>query len=67
MTDHELAKSLGIADDDRWPRAIAKLPPEKRRAYERIADVCTELQRWEVGLGAKPKGVIVCGDRRRRQ
>ena len=60
MTDHELAQFLGIADDERWPRAIAKLDPKKRASYERMAKVTMELQLWEAGLGPKPKGVIVC-------
>jgi hypothetical protein len=50
MTDLELAKFLGISDDERYPRVIAKLDPKKRAAYERMADVCVELQFWQDGL-----------------
>ncbi len=64
MTDFELAKFLGIDDDERWPKAIAKLDPKKRAGYERMAQVTVELQLWEVGLGPKPSGVIVCGNHR---
>src|ERR1700674_251893 len=39
MTDLELAKFLGIADDPRWPAAIAGLSPEKRAWFEQLADV----------------------------
>jgi hypothetical protein len=67
MTDLELARLLGIADDARWPRAIAKLPPEKRAAYERMADVFMELQLYEAGLGPKPRGVIICRDPKRSE
>ena len=65
MTDLELAEFLGIADDQRWPRAIAKLAPEKRVAYERMADVCVELRLWQDGFGPKPEGVIVCHEHKR--
>jgi hypothetical protein len=65
MLDLELAKFLGIDDDERWPRAIAKLDPVKRATYERIADVVVELQLWQDGLGPRPKGVIVCHEHQR--
>jgi hypothetical protein len=67
MTDLELAKFLGIADDERWSRAIAKLDPKKRAAYERMADVCVELDLWQAGLGPKPKDVIVCHEHARHK
>jgi hypothetical protein len=65
VTDLELAKFLGIADDERWPRAIAKLDPKKRAMYERMAQVEIELNLWQAGLGPKPEGVIVCHDHKR--
>lgn len=58
MTDEELANFLGIRDDWRWPRAIKNLDPKKRAAYERMADVCMEVNLYEAGLGPKPEGVI---------
>lgn len=67
MTDEELAKFLGIHDDERWPRAIAKLDPKKRAAYERMADVCVEIDLWQAGLGPKPANVIVCHDHKHRR
>lgn len=66
MTDLELAKFLGIDDDDRWPRAIAKLDPVKRATYERMSEVTIELNLWQAGLGPKPKDVIVCHEHKRR-
>jgi hypothetical protein len=60
VTDLELAKFLGIADDERWPRAIAKLDQKKRAVYERMSDVCIELELWQAGLGPKPANIIVC-------
>jgi hypothetical protein len=60
VTDLELARYLGIADDERWPGAIARLDPKKRAAYERMAQVEMELNLWAAGLGPKPAGVIVC-------
>jgi len=62
MTDEQLAEFLGIADDPRWPRAIAKLEPRYRAAYELMARTCVELELWQAGLAPKPKGVIVCRD-----
>ena len=66
MTDLELAKYLGIADDERWPRAIAKLDPAKRATYERMAVVEVELNLYDAGLGPKPQGIIICRDHKRR-
>lgn len=66
MTDLELAKFLGIDDDERWPRAIAKLDPIKRATYERMSEVTIELNLWQAGLGPKPTGVIVCHEHKRR-
>jgi hypothetical protein len=60
MSDLELAKFLGIAEDARWPQAIARLDPKKRAAYERMADVCMEIDLYEAGLGPKPQDVILC-------
>lgn len=66
MDDLELAQGLGIADDPRWPRAIAKLDPKKRATYERMLSVAFELNLWQAGLGPKPENVIVCHDHRRK-
>ena len=66
MTDLELAKFLGIADDPRWPAAIAGLSPEKRAWFEQLADVDRKLRLYELGLGPKPAGVILCHQHRRR-
>lgn len=65
MDDKALAEFLGILDDDRWPKAIASLTPEKRAAYEYMAQVCVELDLWQAGLGPKPIGVLVDFERRR--
>jgi hypothetical protein len=55
-----LAKFLGLADDARWPSAIAKLTAKQRATYERMANVCIELDLWQAGLAPKPENVIVC-------
>ena len=65
MTDAELAVYLGIDDDPRWPRAIAKLEPQRRATYERMADVEMELKVWQAGAAPMPKGVIVCHEHKR--
>lgn len=60
MTDEELAKFLGIDNDERWPRVVAKLDPKKRAAYERMAQLEMELALYGAGLCPKPKGAILC-------
>jgi hypothetical protein len=67
MTDLDLARFLGIAGDPRWPAAIAALAPEKRAAYEHLYDVDRQLKLYELGLGPKPAGVILCHQHRRRR
>ena len=64
MTDAELARYLGIDNDPRWPRAIAKLSAKRRATYERMHQVEVELKLWQDGLGPKPANVIVCCGRR---
>lgn len=63
MTDAELADYLGASDHpdkEQLARFIASLAPEKRAAYERMAQVEFELKLWQAGIGPKPRGVIVC-------
>jgi hypothetical protein len=62
VSDAELAAFLGIDDCDpeKVGRYIEAMPPEKRATYERMSEVCIELQLWQDGLGPKPDGVIVC-------
>lgn len=67
MTDLELARFLGITGDERWPLAIARLPPQKRASFERMAAVCVELDLWQAGLGPRPANVIVCRDHKNRR
>lgn len=60
MTDDELSKLLGIAEDDpRKDKAIASISPKKRALYERMASVGMEVELWQAGLGPKPKGVLI--------
>jgi hypothetical protein len=67
MRDFELAKFLGIAADERWPRAIGKLDPKTRATYERLANVTTEINLWQAGLGPRPINVILCHEHKRRR
>jgi hypothetical protein len=60
MSDEELAAYLGIVNDPRWPRAIAKLDPAKRASYEHMRQVEMELTLWQEGVAPKPEGVIIC-------
>lgn len=66
ITDEELARELGIADDPRWPEAISRLTPQKRSAYEDLVIVSREMQLWELGLGPRPQGVLIDTDRVRK-
>jgi hypothetical protein len=59
MTDLELAEYLGIADDARWPKAIANLDPTKRAGCERMHEVENEIALWQAGVGARPTGVLM--------
>jgi len=65
-TNRALAEFLGIANDARWPKAIANLAPEKRASYERMAEVTMALQLYGAGLGPKPSGVIICHEHKPR-
>jgi hypothetical protein len=64
MSDEDLAKFLGLAPDEVW--CLRKLAPDKRAAYERMAEVYDEIVLWEAGVGKKPSGVILCGKRQVR-
>ncbi len=59
MTDTELASFLCLSPDEA-AKILPKLSPERRAAYERMAEVTLELNLWQAGLGPKPSGVIVC-------
>lgn len=65
MSDLELAKFLGVG----WVEGaiiIPALTPRKRAAYERMAEVCDEIDLWQAGVGPKPSGVILCGPKQIR-
>lgn len=64
MTDEELAAFLGFGPDETW--AVAKLDPERRALFERMAEVEGEIVLWQAGVGKKPSGVILCGKRQIR-
>ena len=40
-----------------------KLTAKQRATYERMANVCIELDLWQAGLAPKPENVIVCSPR----
>lgn len=60
MTDSELAAFLGIAGKKGADDVIAAIPPVKRKLYDDMARVETELALYVDGLGPKPAGVIIC-------
>jgi hypothetical protein len=60
MTDAELARFVGIPDDDPIrDKFIAKLNPTTRALFERMANVETEWNLYQAGLGPKPTGVLL--------
>jgi len=67
MTDRELAEYLCIIDDPRWPQVIAKLDPKKRATYERLYQICREIELYEAGLGPRPQNIILCYDYKHKQ
>lgn len=67
MTDAELAKFLGIdPDHPNLPAFMAKLDPAKRASYERMHELCGEIDLWQAGFGPKPTGVLIDMDRKHR-
>ncbi len=64
MTDEELAIFLGIRNVEGWERLIGKLTPDKRKLYEKLRDIENEIALFEAGVGPKPKGVILCGEKK---
>lgn len=65
MTDAELSGFLGLSEyePEVAQRVINALPTEKRAVFERMAQVEHELKLWQLGLGPKPSGAIVCRDK----
>ena len=61
MDDKSLAAFLGFTDEEA-AIAIPKLKPSERALYERMADVCADLN-----MGVVPDGVIVCRERKGRR
>lgn len=68
MNDDQLAEYLGIAADHPMKTTVIKsLSPAKRACFERMAQVETELQLWQDGLGPKPAGVLIDTERSTRR
>jgi len=58
MNDLELLAFVAIEPEtDLAEHFLARITPEKRALYERMAFVCDELN-----AGRRPAGVIVCGE-----
>lgn len=67
MTDDEMAAFLGIEGHPKAPAVIAGLPPVQRALYERMAQVCIEVELYAAGLGPRPVGVLLDFDKPRRK
>ncbi len=60
MTDAELLRFVGVSDNDPLrDNFLAKLTPEKRALFDRMATLGMEVDLWEAGLGPKPAGVLI--------
>lgn len=57
MTDEQLCRYLGVSPFN--PALIKKITPLQRKTYERMAEVETEINLWQVGLGPRPRGVLI--------
>jgi hypothetical protein len=60
MDDASLAVFLGLTEEEA-AIAIPCLTPQKRALYERMTDVCADLN-----MGIVPDGVIVCREKGHR-
>lgn len=60
LTDAELTEFLALTPEEA-AIIFAKITPEKRAVWERMAEVYGEIVLWEAGVGRKPSGVILCG------
>lgn len=59
MDDADLAAYLGIEDEPRCAEIIARMPPERRASYERMARLENEVNAWIAGEGELPKYAII--------
>lgn len=58
MTDKELSAYLHLTPEQA-AIVIPKLTPSRRALYDRMKQVEQEAELWAVGLGPKPKGVLI--------
>lgn len=59
MTDQQLARYLGIDVEPNWQALVDHFTPLQRKTYERMAEVETEINLWQAGLGPRPRGVLI--------
>ncbi len=62
MNDSEIAEYLHLAPDEA-AIVIRKLTPAKRAVYDRMKQVEVDAVLWAVGLGPKPRGVLIDTER----
>lgn len=65
MNDAALAEYLGISDYPDRAAIIARIPPERRASYERMATLEVEIEQWLAGIRPRPKFVLIDLDERR--
>lgn len=59
MTDEQMAEYLGLKGHPKMLAVVRNLSPQRRRLYERMAEVEVEIELYEAGLAPKPQGVIL--------
>lgn len=59
MNDPELAHYLGIQDEPDLPAILARMPQERRAAFERMAQLEGDLRRWAAGEASFPGYVLI--------
>lgn len=59
MNDADLAAYLEISDHPECAAIIARMTPERRASYERMATLEVEINAWMAGEGLLPKYAII--------
>lgn len=66
MTDLELAAYLNLTPDEA-EIVLPKIKPEQRATFERMARLEQEIADYILGIGERPKGVLLDFDRKRKR
>lgn len=59
MNDADLARYLHIQDEPELAAIIARMTPERRAAYERMAILEDDLRKWALGEASFPGYALI--------